>query len=538
MSEGGEPRLKRWFGGKREPLRLTAIPRDHVVGDMLVGERLLGGRFLHGARQVALNQVDFNAAPGGDPLLERLHSFAWLRDLAAVAGREQAAPLGEAITGHWLAGDERRGQDVWNPVGWGERILYWTAYAPFILSSSDAAYRARLVNRLAAAARFLDKQADKAKPGLDRITAWAGLTVASLTLSGGVARVARAESGLLRALAQGQHEDGGLKSRAPYEQVELVDRLGLVRAAYFAARQSLPDPLEDGATSALSALHGVLMPDGGLASWQGGNPGNPARIAAIIEGCGMRARPLREARGWGYQRLSALGTIAQVDAARPPANPFSDTSFASTLAFELADGAQRLVMSCGGGAGSAGELDPGLANALRASAAHSTLILDNMNSTAMLDDGQPGKGVETVEFERGEDDGATRLTAGHDGYHRRAGLGHERRIALGNDGKEIRGEDRLVPVGRRLKRKTLPFDIRFHLAPDIEVTQTADGLGALLRSSAAPPWQFRTRGARLRVEPSLVVDAHGAPRETQQLVISDECGKEGAAVTWHFRRSS
>jgi uncharacterized heparinase superfamily protein len=63
--------------------------------------------------------------------------------------------------------------DAWAPDLWGTRILYWTAYAPYILSSRDAGYRSALLNTLARGARHLDANADKAAPGLPRITAWA-----------------------------------------------------------------------------------------------------------------------------------------------------------------------------------------------------------------------------------------------------------------------------------------------------------------------------------------------------------------------------
>ena len=124
-----------------------------------------------------------------------------------------------------------------------------------------------------------------------------GAVVGGLTVQGALSRLSRAEGGLMRALSSGQSEDGGLVSRSPEEQALLVDRLGLTRAAYFAAKQTLPDQLENAAAAALAALHGVTMGDGSLSSWQGSNPGDPARLAALVEGCGLRARPLRQARG-------------------------------------------------------------------------------------------------------------------------------------------------------------------------------------------------------------------------------------------------
>src|SRR4030095_575892 len=99
--------------------------------------------------------------------------------------------------------------------------------------------------------------ADKAPPGLPRITAWAGVVAAALLIQGGLPRMARGEAGLMRGLAAAPLEDGGLMSRSPEEQVLLVDRLGLLRAAYFAAKQTLPDTLESAAAAAPGALSRV-----------------------------------------------------------------------------------------------------------------------------------------------------------------------------------------------------------------------------------------------------------------------------------------
>src|SRR6185503_18721209 len=155
-----------------------------------------------------------------------------------------------------------------------------------------------------------------------------------------ISRVARGEAGLARALAGAQFDDGGLVSRSPFEQVRLVDRLALLRPCYFAAKQTLPDTIEAAAAAALAALHGVTLGDGALSSWQGCGPGEASQLTAMIEGCGLRARPLRNARGWGYHRMSALGTVVVIDAAPPPQQKVAEQGSASTLAFELSDGGQ------------------------------------------------------------------------------------------------------------------------------------------------------------------------------------------------------
>lgn len=530
--------LSRLFGSGKQPLRLVSVPRDHVAGDRGRGDAMLAGRFTLGTESAALNELDFAEMGANDLLARNLHGFSWLRDLAESASREKGARLAEAIAGRWLVAHGARVDEAWAPELWGERILFWTAYAPYVLSSRDAAYRSALLNTLARGARHLDGNADRAAPGIDRITAWSGMVVAALTMQGGLPRLSRGESGLMRSLAGAQFEDGGLLSRCPMEQLLLVDRLGMVRSAYIAAKQDVPDSLENASAAALAALHGVTMGDNALSSWQGGNPGDPAHLAALVEGCGLRARPLRAARGWGYHRLTALGTVLVIDAAPPPPPKMAAMGCASTLAVEISDGAQRLVVNCGGAGLLPSRLPPELADALRTTAAHSTLVLDDTNSTAILPDGSLGKGVADVVIDRQEDDDCSRIEASHDGYVKGFGLIHERRISLGNDGKEIRGEDRLVAKGRRRIREAAPFAIRFHLAPGIEATATADGMGAILRSRGAPPWNFRCRGAMLQIEESLVIDGHGQPQSSLQLVVVGEVSAVGGDIAWQFRRSS
>jgi uncharacterized heparinase superfamily protein len=524
--------------GSRQPLRLAAVPRDHVPGDRARGEALFSGRFEVGTEALALAELDFSALSGTGAIAEQLQGFAWLRDLAAAASREKGARLAEGIVSRWLHAHGTRADEAWAPHLWGERILFWTAYAPYILSSSDGGYRSALLNTLARGARHVEANADKAPQGLKRITAWCGVVAAGLLVQGGVARVARGEAGLARALAGAQFDDGGLVSRSPFEQVLLVDRLGLLRACYFAAKQTIPDGTEAAAAAALAALHGVTLGDGALSSWQGCNPGEASRLTALIEGCGLRARPLRQARGWGYQRLSALGTIVVLDAAPPPAPKIAAQGSASTLAFEMSDGGQRLVVNCGGPGPLPSDLSDELINGLRTTAAHSTLVLADTNSTNILADGSLGRGVEDVAIDRTEDNDASRLEASHDGYVRAFSMVHKRSLMLGNDGKELRGADQLQAKGRKKIRGSTGYAVRFHLAPGVEATTTADGMGAILRSRGAPPWNFRCRGGSLTIEESLWIDGRGRPQPILQLAVTGEISALGGEIGWQFRRTS
>jgi len=200
----------------------------------------------------------------------------------------------------------------------------------------------------------------------------------------------------------------------------------------------------------------------------------------------------------------------------------------------MSDGPLRLIVNCGGGR-PAGTLDAGLAGALRTTAAHSTLVLDDTNSTAILPDGTLGRGVGEVELDRREDEGGSSLEASHDGYVRRFGLMHRRRLALSVDGRALVGEDVLMPAGRG-PRKTAGFAIRFHLGPGVEASATADGQGALLRLPGGGGWQFRAKGASVTLDASLWVNGEGRARPSSQIVVTGEAGQAGVTIGWSLRR--
>ena len=363
------------------------------------------------------------------------------------------------------------------------------------------------------------------------------MVAAGLLVQGGMPRVARGEAGLSRALDGAQFDDGGLVSRSPFEQAQLVDRLGLLRACYQAAKQTVPEGIDAASAAALAALHGVTMGDGALSSWQGCGPGEAARLTALIEGCGLRARPLRQARAWGYQRLSALGTIVVLDAAPPPPLKIATQSSASTLAFEMSDGAQRLVVNCGGPGPLPTTLPRDLAIALRSTAAHSTLVLGDTNSTSIAADGSLGRGVEDVAIDRREDNDSSRLEASHDGYVKGFGMVHRRSLSVGNDGKEVRGVDQLMPKGRKKIRGSALYAVRFHLAPGVEADADRRRNGGAVAFQGRAIVEFPLPGA-IATEESLWVDGRGQAKRTIQLAVTGEISAMGGEVGWQFRRAA
>lgn len=517
------------------PLKLVAVPSDPIPGDRTRGTSLLEGRALYHGQEIALADLDFAALDVSPGLARYLQSFEWLRDLAAAGSRSETVPIAEALMRNWLETHSGKvAESAWRSDMWGQRVLLWTSYSPLILSSDDLVYRSAVLNTLARGARHLDRAAPKESPGLTQVRAWAGIIGAGLLVQGGEPRVARGEAGLERSLSQTLTADGGMICRSPIAQLDLVETLGMLRAAYDARAMEFPVAFQSALSFAVPALLGVTLGDGGLSSWQGGPPIPGRRIAAAIEASGHRALPLRQARDWGYQRMAAGDTVLVVDGAPPPSMRLETGGCASTLAFELSHGPHRIVVNCGGAGGTA--LPKSFADGLRTTAAHSTLTVADSNSTALNPDGSLGRGVVEVELSRAERSGVSRLSASHDGYVQRYGFVHKRQLGLSEDGDELRGEDVLLPGGRG-KSDGAAFAIRFHLGADVDVTPTADNMGALLKMDGGPAWHFRCRGTGLMIDDSVWIDEKSRLCKTKQLVLAGEAAPGGTTIGWLFRRA-
>jgi uncharacterized heparinase superfamily protein len=519
------------------PLKLLGVPDDPIPGNPAAGKALRAGHFLFRGLKLPTARLDMANPPVPPAFADYIHSFAWLRDLAAAGGRTDIGPIAEGLQRRWLeAHDEKVTEPAWRPDNAGWRVLFWMAYAPALLASDDIVHRSRTLNAIARTARHLDRTADAARAGVPQLVAWCGVVAAGLALPGGDPRRSFGEAGLRKALLTCFYADGGTISRSPDMQADAIAALTMLSRVYAMRRLDPPQWIKETLAVAVPAFTALMHGDGGLGNWQGSGAMAPDKVAAVVGASGVRARPLRQARDWGYQRLTAGRALLLVDAAPPPVARATDAGCASTLAIEFSDGPHRIIVNCGGAA-LAGALIPAeLARGLRTTAAHSTLSLADQNSTAILPDGTLGKGVTQVEIDRREADGSSRIELSHDGYVKRHGFLHRRLLILAGSGRELRGEDMLLPSGRKRRGDGLPFAIRFHLGAEVEPALTSDGQAVLLRLAGGSLWQLRCAGAAMRIDESLWVDSDGRPSPTFQIELSGTVPAGGASVGWLLRK--
>jgi uncharacterized heparinase superfamily protein len=278
--------------------------------------------------------------------------------------------------------------------------------------------------------------------------------------------------------------------------------------------------------------------DGALALFNGSREEGAALVDLVLTQGQARGRAPMLLEETGFQRMQAGRTLVICDAGAPPPGRARDVasglprgadrlSHAGTLSFEMSIGRDRMIVNCGAAPAAEGEWR----DALRATAAHSTLVLADTNSAELKDEGL-GRRPERVEADRHESEGAQWLDATHDGWRKPFGTVHRRRLYLAPSGDDLRGEDVIETTGEAGGRPP-GFALRFHLHPAVIASLQQDGEGALLRLPSGQGWRLRASGARVAVEESIYLGTAEA-RRSSQVVLTAEPGAD--TVQWAIGR--
>ena len=527
----------------RYPLKLLGVPEDPVPGDAAIGERIVAGRLIHAGHTAMTRDISF-ADPAHPPAWrDWANSWAWLRDIAAyLPDRKAAAARTEPLVARWLAEFGHYDPAAWRADVTGQRLLLALGHAPLILSSADHVYRSAVLSAIATWARHLDRAAFRLADGPGKAVALAGLYAAGTLIPGGEARSITALAALEKLLGTLVLPDGGIATRTPHDAVVLAEWLLFAAGCAPAITVRSPPLFPDTLGRLVPNLKGLALGDGIIGAWHGGAAVPAVALDRLTRRSATGNALTRNGRWSGYHRLSAGKTVLVIDAGPPPLSRLA-LGHAGTLAFELSDGADRLITNCGGTAGLAQPLDPALAAGLRTTAAHSTLVIAETNSTRITQKGPLGRGVDEVSFQSRRSEEGHWLDAGHDGYVKRFGMIVRRQLFLSPDGQDVRGQDSIEPAPKSLLRRRADraYDVRFHLGPGVAATPTADGAGALLKLPQGRVWAMKARidggPGVVSIEASIWVDPAGTLHKTQQLVISGRTNKAAASIGWSFKRA-
>jgi uncharacterized heparinase superfamily protein len=495
-------------------LRMARVPdapaqpvRDPWLGGLERGAALMRGEIALDGGAAPLRPGSFGPSTLNPLLRATVHGFTWLRDLRAL-GTDAARMRARALVSDWIA-EPAPDPIAERPDVIGARVTAWLGQYDFFAASADDGFRQRLMARLVADARMLAAALPAEELDARAITAVKGVIAAAVALPEHTAFLARGLRVLPQELNRQILPDGCHCERSPSQQLAVLMDLVEIRTLLQAAGAPAPEALVRAIERMGPALRLMRHGDGGLALFNGTREDSNARIEAVLSQAGRAGRMPSQLPEGGFHRLQAGRTVLIMDCGPPAAAKLDRLAHAGTLGFELSVGRERLIVNCGAlpGAG------PDWHDATRASAAHSTLVIAETNSSDLRPAGLGSRRPTAVEVSRQEASGAHWLHASHDGWRIPFGAIHRRRVYITESGEEIRGEDTVEAA------QPQPFIVRFHLHPTVKTSLQQDGEAVLLRLPSGGFWRLRADGARVSLDRSIYLGGE-VPRETEQIVLT------------------
>lgn len=455
------------------PTRLIVAPTDlhsidsHAAAEILAGRFPLAGRVLD-----CEGESPFALELPSEPFAERLHAFGWLRHMRAVPA-DVAGPFSRRIVDEWINSHGRViGNLAWRPDVISHRIIAWLSHSPVVLKDADYGFYRRFLRSLAFQVRYLKHIADTTRDGEVRLRVRVALAMASLAMPASASSVRRAARNLDRELDRQILPDGGHVSRNPRVALDLLLDLLPLRQTYINLGHDGPQRLISCIDRLYPALRFFRHQGGELALFNGASHTLANELVSVLRYDETSGAPFKSLPQTGYERLACGETVVLVDIGRPLSAELSTTAGAGCLSFEMSSGKYRFVVNSGMPRFAGAEIR----RLSRATAAHSVATLNDTSSSRISSSHFLGPilagGLSRVEAQRYEgQDGASGLTASHDGYAGDFDLVYERDLYLNAKGNQIRGRERFFRPGGS---EPDPSDddvavVRFHIHPAIRI---------------------------------------------------------------------
>lgn len=522
----------------KAPQKLLLAPQDLYTADPVRAGDLYSGRFSLAGTTVDCGGENPFSVRDTDPAWQKeLHGFGWIRHLEKEGSARSHSNI-QARIADWLRACGRPSSTIpWMNDVTARRLISWLCHSVPVVENATPEFYSIWLKSIGVHIRYLRARCDAGPPGLPRLLARIALGYAAICVDGQQRGFDKAQRDLANELKKQILSDGAHVNRNP--QV-LLDLLALLLPLRESCRRLGTAPHQEiiaAIDRMMSAVKFFRLGDGNLVRFNGSNGGRSDLLATILLYDDVLGAAPESASASGYQRLELGSTLLITDTGASPSGIHSETTCAGTLAFEMSSENQLLMVNCGLPASG----DEATQSALRSTAAHNTLVLNETSSTrfysARLFSGLIAKrkvsGVSSVECTRAGNSDSKVLEASHDGYLGNFGIIHRRKLRLTANGKRIEGTDALFgrnakPLARRLKAD---FVIRFHLHPSVSAGKTDNGMSVLLMCGGGHAWKLTCIDAPPQIEDSVFFSPASGPRRSKQIVLSGD-GHATPEIRW------
>ena len=234
----------------------------------------------------------------------------------------------------------------------------------------------------------------------------------------------------------------------------------------------------------------------------------------------------------GYIFLKNNKYAIAADLGAPPEKVFSKDYQSGALSFEFLSNNNKIICNSGYFQNYKHQLNL----ISKSTACHSSLVIDNASSVSFT---KQSTGINKIKsslkiFNRKviKDNNYWSFEASHNGYIKRFGILHHRKVEFFHKISKLSGLDR---IEKKENFRKYNFEIRFHLDPEAKVMKTQDG-NSIYIGLKNEGWKFTSLNNKISYETGLYFGNKNNFVENQNILITGKTSDKEVLIHWEFEK--
>ena len=458
---------------------------------------------------------------------KKLHGFFWLFTLDLNSSKKDV----QNILLKWFKKYHNYNAYSWEIDLLSKRIISWISNTKITYEGSDEIYKNEFDYLIKKQVNHLINEIDRSEKIDDKIIGCAAIILAGVSFNDKTKFLNYGLSLLKRIINNTFDRYGFPKSRNLRQLTLFLKYFILIREWLKESQNDIPEYLDE-IIYHLGQAYNLISKDSATTFlFNGSQISNNSNFDNYLKRLGYNFKSESFEVG-GYAFLNNKKLSLAIDLGATPEKKFSENYQAGTLSFEISYNGERIVSNSGYFQNFKHQLNL----ISKSTACHSTLILNNCSSTQFI---KKSSGISYA-------NSTTRVTkkninvkknhwiisAEHDGYLKRYGIIHSRKIECLLDQNKFVGLDKII---RKKNGKELNFEIRFHLDPQARVMKTQDKKTIFIECNNEA-WKFKSLEHNINYETGLFFGKKNNFLENQNILVSGIVKNETQEMKWEIER--
>ena len=509
--------------------KISKIDSNHL--DYKPSPSLLDGIIKYSKNRKNISDFSLNNVWSENKVLKKdfkkLHGFFWLFTLDLNSSKKDV----QNILQKWFKKYHNYNAYCWEIELLSKRIISWISNTKITYEGSDEIYKNEFDYLIKKQVNHLINEIDRSEKIDDKIIGCAAIILAGVSFNDKTKFLNYGLSLLKRIINNTFDRYGFPKSRNFRQLTLFLKYFILIREWLKESQNDIPEYLDEIIYHLGQAYNLINKDSAATFLFNGSQISNNVNFDNYLKRLGYNFKSESFEVG-GYAFLNNKKLSLAIDLGATPEKKFSENYQAGTLSFEISYNGERIVSNSGYFQNFKHQLNL----ISKSTACHSTLILNNCSSTQFI---KKSSGISYA-------DSTTRVTrkninvkknywiisAEHDGYLKRYGIIHSRKIECLLDQNKFIGLDKII---RKKKGKEMNFEIRFHLDPQARVMKTQDKKTIFIECNNEA-WKFKSAEHNINYETGLFFGKKNNFLENQNILVSGIVKNETQEMKWEIER--